>query len=423
MRRPRWRTPARRPGAAHLRDAVSRLTWGDLLDEVSLSIFAKPSRAVLTTLGTVLGVATVICTVGLSQTAAAQVTARFDALEATTLVVRDSRPDAHLPPFGADRLAALRRTPGVEAAGESWALPHELAASLLARTDPTHPPVRLTVQAVTPETIEAVGGVMGAGVPLGEFHLTSDEPVVVLGSGAAAGLGFDPLWTGRSVHLAGQRLTVIGVLTSAPRRPELLSAALVTPGTALSLSRVVSGPGATTLPHEVTIKVRTGAARAVAEVAPLELLPTDPGRLTTEVPPSPAEFRQQVQGDLGTVFYVLGAVSLLLGLLGIANSGMVAGMQRRGEFGLRRALGARPRHIAAQVLTEAAVLGALGGVGGLLSGLAVILGTALHRGWVPVLNPSIMALGGLSGLATGLLAGIYPAWQASRVEPVEALRA
>jgi putative ABC transport system permease protein len=401
---------------------VSRLTWGDLLDEVARSILAKPSRAGLTTLGTVLGVATVICTVGLAQTAAAQVSARFSALEATRLVVRDSQPDHDPPPFRADRLAALRRTPGVEAVGESWALPHEVPASLLARTDPTHPPGRLTVQAVTPDTIEAVGGVVGSGVPLGELHLARGEPVAVLGAGAAAGLGFDPQWTGRSVYLAGQRLTVIGVLTSAPRRPEFLSAVLVSPGTGLSLNRAVAGADPTAVPHEVTIKVQTGAAQVVAEVAPLVLLPTDPARLRTEVPPSPAEFRDQVQGDLGAVFYVLGGVSLLLGLLGIANSGMVAVMQRRGEFGLRRALGARPRHIAAQVLTEAALLGTLGGVGGLLAGLAVILGTAFHRSWVPVLDPSIMALGGLSGLATGLLAGIYPAWKASRVEPVEALR-
>jgi putative ABC transport system permease protein len=97
-------------------------------------------------------------------------------------------------------------------------------------------------------------------------------------------------------------------------------------------------------------------------------------------------------------------------------------MERIGEIGLRRALGARARHITWQFLTESAALGLVGGIAGTSLGTAVVVGVSLHNRWTPVLDPVTLAAAPVLGLTTGLLAGLYPSWRASRIQPVEALR-
>ncbi|MDV5147881.1 ABC transporter permease [Streptomyces sp. SBC-4] len=103
----------------------------------------------------------------------------------------------------------------------------------------------------------------------------------------------------------------------------------------------------------------------------------------------------------------------------------VAVLERRGEIGLRRgALGAGPRHIAAQLLTQSTVPGTLGGLAGTAIGVGggVVAAVALVREWTAVINPSTVGLAPAVGWLTGLLAGLYPALRAAKVEPLEALR-
>ena len=85
-------------------------------------------------------------------------------------------------------------------------------------------------------------------------------------------------------------------------------------------------------------------------------------------PPDPKHLRGQVQNDLNALFLLLGGVSLLVGALGIANVTLVSVLERVGEIGLRRALGASRRHIASQFLIESTVMGLLGGSSGRVSG-------------------------------------------------------
>lgn len=97
-------------------------------------------------------------------------------------------------------------------------------------------------------------------------------------------------------------------------------------------------------------------------------------------------------------------------------------MERTGEIGLRRALGARSRHVLIQFLTESAVLGTLGGIIGTSLGVLAVVGVAVARDWTPVVQPGTVIAAPVIGLTTGLLAGLYPAWRAARIQPVEALR-
>ena len=139
-------------------------------------------------------------------------------------------------------------------------------------------------------------------------------------------------------------------------------------------------------------------------------------------PPNPQNLQSEVTGDLASLFLVLALISLLIGAVGIANTTLVAVLERTEEIGLRRALGARPRHIAAQFLAEAAMLGTLGGLVGSCIGTAVVVISAAAKDWTAVLNPAYTLPAPLIGTVVGVLAGAYPALRAARTSPLAALR-
>jgi putative ABC transport system permease protein len=122
------------------------------------------------------------------------------------------------------------------------------------------------------------------------------------------------------------------------------------------------------------------------------------------------------------LFLLLAAICLLIGAVGIANTTLVAVMERTGEIGLRRSLGARPRHIAAQFLAESTALGTLGGLIGTSLGVTAVVTIAVLQHWTAVLQPFTVLPAPLIGTAVGLLAGLYPAMRAALLEPLEALR-
>jgi len=173
----------------------------------------------------------------------------------------------------------------------------------------------------------------------------------------------------------------------------------------------------------VQIETRIGAASLVAREAPIALLPNDPSQLRVTAPPEPRRVKAGVQSDLDVLFLLLGGVSLLVGAIGIANVTLVSVLERVGEIGLRRSLGAARRHIAAQFLVESMALGLAGGVLGAAGGtLAVVIASAA-RSWTPVLQPWVPLSAPLVGGAVGLLSGMYPSLRAAMLEPVDALRA
>lgn len=137
------------------------------------------------------------------------------------------------------------------------------------------------------------------------------------------------------------------------------------------------------------------------------------------------KFKEQV-GDI-TANVKLGAIAvaivgLLVGVVGVMNIMLVAVTQRTREIGVRKAVGARRSNIIFQFMVEAATLTAVGGVVGIVVGAVVGLIVTTSLEWAYYLSPLWTAIGLAVSAGTGLVAGVYPAWRASRVDPIVALR-
>ncbi len=220
----------------------------------------------------------------------------------------------------------------------------------------------------------------------------------------------------------GIAYTVIGVYGSAQRVVTNSSAMLIPEKTALAdFGNPPPGIG-NQAEAQMVVATRIGAARAVARQMATAELPTDPGRLVVTSPPSPQNLQSEVSGDLAGLFLILALVSLFIGAVGIANTTLVAVLERTEEIGLRRAVGARPRHIAAQFLAESTALGTLGGLIGTCIGVGTVVIFAAAKDWTAVLNPAYTLPAPLIGSVVGLLAGAYPALRAARTSPLAALR-
>ena len=133
--------------------------------------------------------------------------------------------------------------------------------------------------------------------------------------------------------------------------------------------------------------------------------------------------RASADATLSSLAVGLAAIALLVGGIGIANTMVVAALERRGEIGLRRALGARAGQIASQFLTEAALLGLLGGLAGAAIGALAVVAYASVKQSVVVLPAEVLVGGPAAAIVVGVIAGLYPALRAARLAPTEALRA
>ncbi|MFI5680907.1 ABC transporter permease [Streptomyces cellulosae] len=381
----------------------------------------RPGRSVLTMLGTVLGVGAFVAVLGLTSTAAGQISASFNVLRATTVTVDDETPESSEPPavhFPADSDERITRLNGVVAAGVWWSVPLH---SPRVGTQPLPPSdsrsTGVTVFAASPGALAAIEPTLQTGTLYNQFHQRRGEPVCVLGSGAARVLGITRLDNQPVVFINDTAYTVVGIISDARRKPEALMGAMLPTTTALK----AFGPP-NDQPAEMVIRTRIGAAHLIARQAPLALLPEHPDLLNAAAPPDPHALRDAVNTSLSGLFLLLAAICLVIGALGIANTTLVAILERTGEIGLRRSLGARPRHIAAQFLTESTVLGTLGGLIGTAIGVCTVVAVALAQHWTAVVDPLTVLPAPLVGSVVGLLAGLYPALRAARIEPLEALR-
>ena len=367
----------------------------------------------LTALGTVAGVGAFVATTGLATTAQAQVGTNFDALKATEVIVVDSAPDG-ANPFPADTTGRLQRLNGVNHAGVLWTIDNSTLDPRPTATPTTPQPSDIPVIAADPEAITASLPHLATGVPLNQFHNSPDQHVAMLGPQAAQRLGITRIDNQPAVFIDDTGYTVIGIIDTVARNPALLEAVIVPAAAKIDTS--------TQTTYSTLIDVDPGAAELIGTQAPLVLRPDQPDRLNSLVPTDPRQLRQQIESDITTLLYGLAALALLVGMIGIANTTLVAVLERRNEIGVRRALGARRHHIAAQFLTESATLGALGGIIGTSLGIIAVAAVATARNWTTTLDPLYTLTAPAIGIVAGIVAGLHPAWRASHITPVDALR-
>jgi len=167
----------------------------------------------------------------------------------------------------------------------------------------------------------------------------------------------------------------------------------------------------------VLIETRPGAAAAIARQAPYAISPARPHRLVVSLRRGPTLLRSQVTRALSRLFVAVGWVGLAIGVIAIAGLTTFCVLQRTPEFALRRAVGARRRHIATQVMAESVILGLLGGLAGASLGVAAVVLIANAMGWMPVVAPLALWPAPLIGAAAGMIAGIGPAIRAAWIRP------
>ncbi|MFJ3406305.1 ABC transporter permease [Promicromonospora sp. NPDC090134] len=390
---------------------AARMAPADVFRVGVTGLRTRPLRAWLSALGIAIGIAAMIAVVGISSSSRAELDRTLEALGTNLLRVEP----------GASMLS-----------GEMGVLPYE-AVDMIGRIEPVYDVAAvgtvpdlsvyrsdrisqgqsggMSVAAAELGLLETVGARLSDGVWLNEA--TARYPAVVLGSSAADQMGITGV--GVDVYIGGRWFTVVGILEPVALAPDLELTALV--GWEAAATYLEFDGHATT----VYTRSEEDYVEDVAAVLAATADPSAPDEVSVSRPSDALEAQQAVDTAFTGMLLGLGAVALLVGGVGVANTMVISVLERRGEIGLRRSLGATRGQVRTQFLAESLLLSALGGLGGVLLGTAVTAVYASSQGW-PSTVPYWASVGGVGAtLFIGAIAGLYPAIRASRLSPTEAL--
>jgi putative ABC transport system permease protein len=238
-----------------------------------------------------------------------------------------------------------------------------------------------------------------------------------LGASTAGALGIDRADGSAQAWLGGHWFSVVGILDPLQLAPELDRSALV--GFPIA-AQLLGSDGS---PVQIYVRTDPTSVNAVQSVLASTVDPAAPQDTSITNPSDALVARADASAAFQSLFLALGAVALVVGGVGIANVMVISVLERRGEIGLRRALGARRVHIAVQFVAEATLLATVGGASGAVLGGFTTTVYAAARHWRAVVPAPSLAIAVGAALAVGAIAGLYPAVRAARLAPTEALRA
>jgi putative ABC transport system permease protein len=391
------------------RARVIRLGVGDIARLGASGLRSRPLRVFLSALGIAIGIGAMLAVVGIGASSRAQLDLTLSRLGTNLLTVSPGSTlfgdDAKLP---LESVRMVGRIGPVEAVSAT-----ALLDAHVYRNDhlPSGETGSIAVLAVDHELPRTLRTTMHSGAWL--TSATAAYPAVVLGARASQRL--DLRGPGVNVWLAGQWYAVVGVLDPVLLAPELDSAALIGWEAAKTFARFDGHP------TKIYVRAAESQVAAVRFVLGPTANPQAPNEVAVSRPSDALVAKQAADATLTALLLGLGAVALLVGGVGVANTMVISVLERRGEIGLRRSLGATRGHIRVQFLCESLLLAGIGGAGGLMLGIAVTGAYATTKGWPPVV-PGWATFGGfVATLIIGALAGLYPAVRASRTPPAEAL--
>lgn len=371
-------------------------------------------RVFLSALGIAIGIAAMTAVAGISSSSRAELDRELDALGTNLLTVAPgqsmSGATASLPPESVPMISRIGPVRQVAAVGD-------VPDAKIYRNDriPAAQSGAMTVRAAHLDLPRTVGAALADGTWLNPA--TERYPAVVLGADAAERLGVGAAGPDIQVYAGDEWFTVVGILEPVPLAPELNASALIGWPVAESL---LGFDG-----HPTTVYSRSddGSVEEVRDVLAATANPEAPNEVNVSRPSDALAARHATDRAFTGLLLGLGAVALLVGGVGVANTMVISVLERRAEIGLRRSLGATRGQIRTQFLAESLLLSALGGVGGVALGAVVTTVYAGTRGW-PAVLPLWATGGGLAAtLVIGAVAGLYPAIRASRLPPTEALTA
>jgi putative ABC transport system permease protein len=392
---------------------AARLPPRELFATALQGLRTRRLRAALSALGIAIGIGAMVAVVGVSASSQAQLLAEIDALGTNLLTATPGQtlsgnneilPTSAVPMVGGmphvDRDVAVYQVSGANVLRSPYVPAQETGG--------------IGVDAAGENLPQVVGASMAAGHFLD--RVSSRYPEVVLGAQAASILQIETIGGHVEVYLGNTWFNVVGIL-----KPVLLDSSLDTT-VFISLRVAERHFGVTPNPSEIYVRANVNDVTSVANLLAQTADPQNASGVNVSRPSDALEARAAAKGQFTTLLLGLGAVALLVGAIGIANIMVISVLERRGEIGLRRALGATRRHISLQFLTESALLAALGSVVGLGlgAGATEVYSVARTEPFVVPLYALIAAPA--SGLIIGALAGLYPAGKAARLSPTEALR-